>query len=104
MSVEIAQDFVGATLRATIREDGSAVDLSAATVKQLKLRKPSGTVVTKTADFTTDGSDGKIEYTTEDGDLDTAGDWQLQPYLELPGWQGHTRNKVGFRVKGNLAA
>ena len=39
---------------------------------------PSGTETAKTATFDTDGTDGVIEYTTEDGLIDAAGNWSVR--------------------------
>ena len=59
-------------------------DISGATVKELNFKKPDGTVVEQTAVFTTDGSDGKIQYTSVVDDLDEAGRWFLEGYVETP--------------------
>lgn len=86
------------TFRVTVTDqDGSAVDVSGASTKQIKLRKPSGTVLTKTASFTTDGSDGKIEYQTANTDLDVAGVWGIQAYVVGTGYENSTRAD-SFRV------
>lgn len=81
---------VGTVLRITVTEGGAPVDISSATTKQIKLRDPSGNVSTKTASFYSDGSDGIIQYTTVDGDLDEAGTWHLQAYLAITGWTGYS--------------
>lgn len=60
-------------------------DISNATVTEIEYKKPSGTCGTWTA--TIEGTDS-IKYTTVSGDLDEAGDWELQPYIDLPGWEG----------------
>lgn len=77
---EIHKGDVGTILRVTVTDDGAAVDISAATTKQLWLRSPSGAVSTKTATFTGSGTDGKLQYTTIAGDLSSTGDWQIQAY------------------------
>lgn len=61
-------------------EDGAVVDISAATAKQMFFKGPSGTVITKTASFLTDGTDGKIRYTVTDGDTVDAvkGTWKIE--------------------------
>lgn len=69
---------------------GNPLDISGATVKKLYFTKPLGAKVNKTAEFTTDGTDGKIEYTTIAGDLDTAGTWHVQGYVEIPGRKFYT--------------
>jgi len=61
-----------------VDRDNAAVDISAASSKSILFRKPNGTVVTKTATFTTDGTDGSIYYTTDETDLDVAGLWKFR--------------------------
>ena len=55
-----------------------AIDISSMTTLQVKYYKPDGTVVTKTAVFLTDGTDGKIVYTTVTGDIDQVGMWSYR--------------------------
>jgi hypothetical protein len=78
MSTPKVGDY-GTVFEITLQDqDGAAADVSGATTKQIIFRKPGGTVVTKAADFVTDGTDGKIDYTAASGDLDTAGDWRIE--------------------------
>ncbi len=91
----------GTRLRVTVTVDDVALDISTATVKQLVLRKPDGTAVTKTAQFETDGSDGVVYYATVTGDIDQAGRWTLQAVVTMPSWSGRS-DKVNFEVEGNL--
>lgn len=77
------------------------VDISTATLMQIRFKKPDLSVVVQTAAFSTDGTDGKLKYTSVLGDLDQPGDWRLQGYVEMPAWQGHT--SIGeFDVEPNL--
>jgi len=69
---------IGTALRLVVEEDGAVVDVSTASAKLIILKKPHGTRVEKTASFTTDGTDGKIQYATISGDIDEAGTWQYQ--------------------------
>lgn len=57
---------------------GSVVDISSATTKQMLIKDPSDTVSTKTASFTTDGTDGKIEWTSTSGFFDAYGTYEIQ--------------------------
>ena len=66
-----------------VDRDNAAVDISAATSISILFRKPDGTIVTQTATFTTDGSDGSIYYTTDDTDLDVAGLWKYRAEVTL---------------------
>ena len=79
-----------------------ALDISAATTTDIKFRKPSGTIVTQNASFSTDGTDGKMRYTSIAGDLDESGAWVLQGYIVIPAsFTGHTA-KGSFVVEKNL--
>lgn len=90
---------IGVAFKATIQEDGAAVDVSTASTKQIKFTKPDGTVETKTATFVTDGTDGVIQYVTVDGDLDMTGGWKATGYVEgLGGFTGHSTDHE-FRVE-----
>src|SRR5687767_13948719 len=92
-------DF-GTALRLTVTEAGEAVDISGVTTKQIKLRAPDGRMLTKTASFTDTGTDGRFQYTLQQGDLDTPGRWRWQGYLTgLGGWTGHTSEAQPFDVK-----
>lgn len=102
MSDEIHVDDIGTVFTVTLKESGSAVNVSTATTKTIKFKDPSGTASSKTADFTTDGSDGKIYYTTVADDLDEAGMWEIQAYVVMPTgtWSSSTKK---FRVYPNLS-
>jgi hypothetical protein len=91
MAAMIFTGDVGTALRCTVKdEDDATVNVSTATVKRIKLEDPDGTVVTKTASFYTDGSDGKIQYVTTATDLHTAGEWKLYGYVEVGSGAWHT--------------
>ena len=73
------------------------MDLSAAAVKKLRFVTPDKQVLEKTASFTTNGSDGQIQYITQTGDLSVAGIWTVCAYIEIGNWKGHT-SKESFVV------
>ncbi len=102
----LQKDAVGAVIEVTILEDTAALDVSTVTVKQLVFRKPGGTVVTKTASFSSDGTDGKLKYVTESGFLDEKSggqNWKVQAAVTFPGSGFSGRSEVvEFQVKGNL--
>ena len=99
MSVHVADE--GTIFRLGVREGGSEADVSAATTKQILFLKPDGSTLTKTATFTSDGTDGKIEYAIITGDLDIGGEWQVQAYVVLPtGKWSSSRSR--FTVKSNI--
>lgn len=77
------QVFVGDVGTEIALDCGTA--LSSATVRRIIAKKPNGTSVTWTA--VADGTNG-IKYVTQPNDLDIAGVWQLQAYVELPAWKG----------------
>ena len=103
---EIHLDDIGTVIEVTITDknsDGTAtvLDISSATVTELIFKKPSGTVVTQTAGFTTDGTDGKIQYITIAADIDEFGTWHLQARIVMP--SGTWKSDVGhFVVASNL--
>lgn len=57
--------------------DGNIVDISGVLTKTIILRNPINVVLTKTATFLTDGTDGKIYYNFESGEL-VKGRWSIQ--------------------------
>ena len=93
---------IGTIFRLTIVDiAGAAIDVSTATVKYIYFQKPDGTKKKKTAVFYTDGSDGKIQYTTVSGDIDQAGLWQVQGYVEISSGKFFTV-KTNFSVLNTL--
>lgn len=68
----------------TAIEINTFIDLSAASLMELKVKKPDDTVHVWTADIP-DGftaTDGRIVHFTEDGDFDQAGKYYIQPHIE----------------------
>lgn len=98
----VHKNDVGTVFRLTIYENGAAMDISAATVKQIKFQKPSGTVVAQSGTFTTDGTNGQLEYTSVTSDLNEKGAWKLQVYLEIGGGKWHT-DFASFTVEDILS-
>lgn len=84
---EIHEGDIGTILRATIKNDGAVVDISGATTLEIKLKKPSGAVLTKTGILVTDGTDGQVQYITISGDLDESSEtevWKIQGHVVTP--------------------
>lgn len=103
---EIHIGDVGTDFQVTIKEcvDGKVqvVDVSGATTLEIIFERGDKTVVTKTATFVTDGTDGKIRYVSETGFLNSAGDWRMQgKTFGIGGWSGRS-SIVEFTVYGNL--
>lgn len=93
---------IGTIMHFTIKESGVAVQLFGATTKTLLLEKKDKTVISRALAFHSTVDDGVLTYTTTTGDLDQAGKWNAQIYLELPNWKGHT-SKVSMTVYQPLA-
>jgi hypothetical protein len=99
---ELHVSDAGVRFRAEVRdENDSPKDISAATVQQFVFQKPDGSTLTKNTAFVTDGSDGLIYYTTTSSDLDQAGVWRIQVYLEFTSGPKYT-DVIRFRVYSNL--
>jgi len=61
------------------------IDISAATLRTIKYRKPSGVISSWTG--TPEADNRSISYTTTVAtDLDESGTWKLQAYVETPSW------------------
>lgn len=92
---------IGTAIRLTLLDGATPVNISSATIKQIIFQKPDGTRVEKTATFLTNGSDGKLQYLTQAGDLDQTGTWKVQGYVAMPQWTGKTEI-AKFKVVSNL--
>lgn len=88
---------IGTIFRTTVKEDGTAVDISTATTKQIIFQPSSGVSVAQTAVFFTDGTDGIMQYVSIADDLSIGGIWKIQGYIVTPTWQGHG-DIVEFKV------
>ena len=87
----------------TTSTGGSVVtDISDATTITFTFKRPNGTTFTKSGAFTSDGVDGKVQYTTIDGDLSGAGTWSLQILIVISGGRTHNTNVATFRVFENI--
>lgn len=98
---------IGTIFRVTVYDTTSTgasevANISSATTRHLIFGRPDGTTFTKSAVFTSDGSDGKIEYASVDGDLNKAGTWSIQAYVALSGGGSWNSSVGNFRVFENL--
>ena len=97
---------IGTVFRVTVYDTTSTggttvADISLATTKQFTFKRPDGTTFDRVAVFTSDGSDGNIQYISVDGDLNIAGTWHLQAYVVTPA--GNWKTEVGhLKVYENL--
>jgi hypothetical protein len=83
-SGEVHQNDIGTDIVITVKdENGVVVDISTASVLSIIMQKPNNTKVTKTAAKVGTGTDGKMHYVTLINDLDQAGIWTLQAYVEI---------------------
>ena len=79
----------------TIQDDTTVVDVSSATsTKNLLFVKPSGGTLTGGASFSTDGTNGQIEYASVSGDLAEVGAWEVRASIVITGWTGKTDIKT----------
>jgi len=100
---EIKVEDLGTKLQVALEDpcSGAVINISLATVKQIIVVRPDGTVITRDASFLSDGSDGVIYITSIAGDFNTDGTYQIQAYVVTPTWQGHSG--IGeFEVTSNL--
>lgn len=90
----------GLAIRLRVYEDGAPLDVSGASARSIKLRKPDGVALTRTATMPGGGTDGWLQYVTVPGDLDRPGTWEVQASIsDLGGWSGHT-TAFAFVVRG----
>lgn len=83
----------------TAIEVNTYIDLTDASTKEIKIKKPDGTILTKTGTIP-DGltaSDGKIVYFTESGDLSVRGKYYVQPHI-VSATSNHLGNTDNFQV------
>jgi len=103
-SPEIHAGDVGVVLRfRVVDQDGTVLDISTATTKNVLLKPPAAATKTFAGAFTSDGTDGLLEYTTTNGeDLDEAGTWQRQVHIVLPGVGEYRSSVIKLTVAPNL--
>ncbi len=75
---------VGTVFEVAIIDENGAVDISNSAVRQVVFGRPVVGWFSRPAEFVTDGTDGKIQYKSQPGDLDRPGEWRLQGKVALP--------------------
>ncbi len=87
---EVHVGDIGTIMETTIKNDNVPVDISSAITKNILLKNPSGTLLTRPGVFITDGTDGGLKYTAIAGDLDESGVWQIQAYIVISTGEWHS--------------
>lgn len=83
----------------TIIRFSTATDISAMCLLNLKFQMPDGSTTTYTASvYNTYAAQTTTTVSTQ---LDAAGEWLLQIYVELAAWQGHSDIK-SFTVEDRI--
>ena len=102
---ELHYNDTGTVIMTTINDcvsgKSSPLDVSEAVSVSLVLKSPSGTSSAKPAVFDTDGSDGKVKYTTVSGDLNEIGTWRMQVLVNFA-TSSFRSNVKTFKVYENL--
>ena len=75
------------------------MNISTATVITFKFKKPDGTVVSKTGSLVSGGTTGKCRYTSIANDIDAAGNWTLQVYIEMGATTKFHTSTAAFTVE-----
>ena len=103
MSSEIHQYDIGTRLLITVKDDGEVVDISTANLRQINIRKPSDTIISRTGLIIDDGSamSGVMYYDTVAGDLDEAGYYKIQAKISSSN-DTHYTDIFTFKVHCNL--
>jgi hypothetical protein len=101
---EIHVGDIGTVFRVEVKNaSGAVVDISSATSKTISFQKPDGTDVTQTASFTTDGTDGLLQYATLAGDLDQTKLWSYQAKVVLAAGEWNS-SVIHFDVFPNVVS
>jgi len=101
MASEIHVNDVGTKFLATIKDNDVVVDVSSATSITMIFKKPDDEIMQKTGTLESDGTDGKVYYSTIVGDLDEAGLYKLQAKVVLATGTYYT-DIYSFKVHCNL--
>jgi len=83
MASEIHYGDIGVNFNITVMNGTAVLNVSNANSISIIFQKPDSSDLTKTAALTTNGTDGKIKYTTIAGDLDQIGTWQIQARVDF---------------------
>ena len=94
---------VGIQLITTIKNsDGvTPINLSTATNLTIYIYRPDSELIVGPASLVTDGTDGRIQYTTQTTDLTVPGIYRIQATYQIGGNLKHTDRSV-FCIEPNL--
>lgn len=98
---EVHLNDIGVQFVVTLKDDDETIDISAATTKNFLFKKPSGDLLTKAGTLVTDGTDGKLSYTTASGDLNEVGTWKMQCNIIIGTYNWHS-DVISFKVHRNI--
>jgi len=102
MASEIHYGDVGVNFNITVMNDSVPLDVSNADNIYIIFENPDGGDLIKNASLVTDGTDGKIKYTTVTGDLNQVGTWQIQAKVDF-GSSVFSTDIQRFKVFRNLS-
>lgn len=92
-------DFGVDILLTVVDSHCEAVNLTSSTARQFELQKPDGSIVTVTAVYVTDGSDGKLRYTVAAGILDVIGTWSVRAKITEGATKVFRTEKIEFEIR-----
>jgi hypothetical protein len=92
---------IGLMIELGVKEAYNYLNLSTASIKNIIIKKPSGMYLTVSGSYTTNGTDGKIYYTTREGDLSEAGVYKVQGQIAIGTFSGYT-TATQFTVVANI--
>jgi hypothetical protein len=98
MPGQIHRNDVGTLFLFSFMADGEVMGLSDASTVQATFTKPGGATFTRELTLVTDGEDGLAGYNAIEGDLDTAGRWSIQGFVETAqgSWSSDIANFVVY--------
>jgi hypothetical protein len=99
---EIHVGDIGTAFEITLMDCDVVVDISTASTKSIVFKKPNKAVVSQTAAFKTDGTDGILQYLSQANDLDQKGTWSIQAIVEFPSGDKWSSDIAKFKVYENL--
>jgi hypothetical protein len=101
MASQIQEGDIGTKLLVTITDDDVIVNISSASSLSIFIKKPDGSILTRSGTFETNGTDGKMYYTTVSGDINTSGSYKIQGRVTLSNGSFYTSTAT-FKVNRNL--